>query len=117
MDRQDLLQALDWIYAPDYSQREIKIDPKRISYVLDVVNSNGDNRGLFNSRKYWKPYLSSYYRWLVLANMTLSNKKISNLERIFVGTCYNCPAEGPAQVSSPDVLVRSLQTETTLDKS
>ena len=30
-----------------------------------------------------QPYLSSYFRWLVLDNLTLSNTKINTIERIF----------------------------------
>jgi len=31
------------------------------------------------------PYLSSYYRWLVLDNLTLSDEKLTTLKRIFTG--------------------------------
>lgn len=116
-DRHDLRKALAWIYAPDYSEHSTEVSPERISYIINVVSeSENRSRNGFRGRKYWKPYLSSYYRWLVLDNMTLSNAKIAALEWVFTGSRLYSPAVGRAVApASPEVSIHSLKTETKTD--
>lgn len=90
-DRKHLHRALELVYAPDLSRRsdhQQRIDPERLQRVLANVRKNKNTRQ--NTR--WlgwnekqKPYLSAYYQWAVLDNLTLGEQKLDDLERIFLG--------------------------------
>lgn len=79
-DRQVLHQTLDYIYTPDYS-KEYNIDKTSLQKTLGVVKHHLDDDGdFFNTQT---PYLSSYFNWLVLDNLTLSGTRINTIERVF----------------------------------
>ena len=90
-DRYHLHKALALVYAPDLtsnSSQATDIDPARIKYVLDNVRKNKDrqrNQMSFGFDSKQKPYLSTFYKWLVLDNLTLNNSKIRMLEKVFMG--------------------------------
>ncbi|UOQ96586.1 MSEP-CTERM sorting domain-containing protein [Hymenobacter sp. 5317J-9] len=81
--RQVLHEALAYVYTPDFSQTE-PVDPSALAATLTVVRQNKDRNMdfLFGSQQ---PYLSTYFNWLVLDNLMLSEEKLSELDRIFMG--------------------------------
>lgn len=84
-DKLVLNQALAYVYEPDYS-KDYSIDEHSLGKTLDVVKVFKDRNGrsdFLESRK--QPYLTSYFNWLVLDNLTLSDSKIQTLEKIFFG--------------------------------
>ncbi|GAA4381686.1 hypothetical protein GCM10023186_21350 [Hymenobacter koreensis] len=82
-DRRTLHAALAYLYAPDYS-RQYNLDEKALLNTLAAVQENKtDNGSMFGSRL---PYLTSYFNWIVLDNLTLSNDKLDRLHRVFAGT-------------------------------
>lgn len=85
LDRQTLHQALDYRYAPEYGRR-YDLNESALARTLAVVKQHKDrsNRGdvMFGSHV---PYLSLYFNWLVLDNLTLSDTKIADLEQVFLG--------------------------------
>lgn len=86
-DKQTLENALGYIYSPDYSQK-YDIDQNSLSTTLKAIKGNKERNNTFiGSNK--KPYLSTYYNWLVLDNLTLSESKINMLERVF----FNAPKQ------------------------
>jgi hypothetical protein len=80
-DRNNLNQALNYVYSPDFSSNK-KINEKALLRTLEAIKSNKSNSDFFTSSNQ-KPYLSSYYNWLVLDNLSLSETKINTLERVF----------------------------------
>ena len=81
-DRYTLNKTLNYIYNSDYS-KNYNINKASLRKTLDAIKSDKDNQTpLFSAQL---PYLSSYYKWLVLDNLTLSDSKINLLERIFFG--------------------------------
>jgi hypothetical protein len=82
-DRHTLNDALAYVYAPDYS-KSYDIDEKGLQHTLNVVkmHKNSWGRSILETHT---PYLSSYYNWLVLDNMVLSDAKAKTLEMIFLG--------------------------------
>lgn len=80
-DRAILNETLSYLYAPDYS-KNYDIDKSSLFKTLNIIKEHkGKNRNsLFGNQT---PYLSSYFSWLVLDNLTLSNTKINNIERVF----------------------------------
>ncbi|SFF26240.1 MSEP-CTERM sorting domain-containing protein [Thermoflexibacter ruber] len=83
-DKKALHEALDYVYASSLEGESKKINAMRLESVLEEVQRNKEkiNWGWRNRQS---PYLSLYYNWLVLDNLTLSTEKIEKLSNIFVG--------------------------------
>ncbi len=80
-DRQVLHNALDFVYAPNY-ENTYSINKTSLKHTLQTVKSTKSRRGdLFMSSQ--TPYLSSFFHWLVLDNLTLSDAKIKTIDKIF----------------------------------
>lgn len=128
-DRKQLHQALEMVYAPNISesaQQLTHIEPTRIQRVLDNVNDNkGRTSNLggfsFGFEGKQKPYLSSFYKYIVLDNLTLSDQKIRTLNKVFLGDKlhknYNRRSRrfvvGPSR--SQEVTIDSVQINSTFD--
>lgn len=82
-DRSILNESLDYLYTPDYS-KNYDIDKVSLLKTLNIVKEHKDkNRNnLFGNQT---PYLSPYFNWLVLDNLTLSNAKINYIDKVFFG--------------------------------
>ncbi|WP_460503051.1 MSEP-CTERM sorting domain-containing protein, partial [Hymenobacter agri] len=81
--RQVLHEALAYVYTPDYTQPP-RVDAVALAATLAQVRQNKDrNFDLFFGSQL--PYLSTYFNWLVLDNLMLSERKINELELIFTG--------------------------------
>ncbi len=81
-DRRTLNKALDYIYTPDYSKK-YKIDSGSLENTIESIKSNkGRGRGLFTSDI---PYISRFFKWIVLENLSLSDSKIETIEKVFLG--------------------------------
>ncbi|GAB2778483.1 hypothetical protein HNQ93_001646 [Hymenobacter luteus] len=79
--RQALHQALAYIYTPDYSKPTPQINANPLLYTLERVRAHKDpSASVFGSEL---PYLSTYFNWLVLDNLTLSEEKLQRLEQVF----------------------------------
>lgn len=82
-DKKILNNALNYIYTPDYS-KEHDIDLTSLQKTIEEIKKHKDtNQELVFNNKI--PYLSSYFNWLVLDNLTLSETKINTIEKIFFG--------------------------------
>ena len=87
-DRISLNRALQYVYEPDHSTSgTFGINAEALKRTLDNMKANKEDNGrldriMSGSRT---PYLISYYRWLVLDNLTLTDKKIWELENVFLG--------------------------------
>ena len=81
MDKRVLTETLDYIYTPDYS-KDYQLDKASLQKTLTIVKHHKDKGswGFFGSQT---PYLSSYFNWIVLDNLTLSDKKINTIENVF----------------------------------
>ncbi|MDH5599437.1 MAG: MSEP-CTERM sorting domain-containing protein, partial [Cyclobacteriaceae bacterium] len=82
-DRRVLNETLDYLYNPNYAV-EYAIDTVSLRKTLDVIIDHKD-RNNFVLLGTQTPYLSSFYNWLVLDNLTLSDAKINKIENIFFG--------------------------------
>jgi hypothetical protein len=81
--RHVLHEALEYTYSPDYA-KHYDLDAAALTHTLAVVQQHKDsNWDLFMGSQ--QPYLSAYYNWLVLDNLTLPESKIADLQKIFVG--------------------------------
>lgn len=83
-DRYVLHETLHFVYTPNYEE-DYKINKKSLKNTLEVVKHNKSrNSGFFMSSQ--TPYLSSFFNWIVLDNLTLSDAKIKTIEKIFFST-------------------------------
>ena len=85
-DRIQLHKGLDYLYSSDYDENKSVPNPNSISATLTHI----ENFKVRRNRDFWSkndaiPLLDSYYKWLVLDNMTLSESKINLLNNVFVG--------------------------------
>ncbi len=78
-DRLVLTQALNYIYSPDYSKK-YSINKNALSKTLHVVTQRKKNFTVPI------PYLSAWFKWIVLGNMTLSYDKMNTIENVFFNT-------------------------------
>lgn len=83
-DKSVLNETLDYVYTPNYS-KDYTIDTKSLQKTLNYLKINKDkrwstNEGIFGTQT---PYLSTYFKWIVLDNLTLSDIKINTIEKIF----------------------------------
>lgn len=83
IDKFNLQKALNYVYFTDY-QNDTNIDAEALQKTLNVIKYQKKNTFfLFNQNQ---PYITSFYKWIVLDNLTLSDSKISHLENIFMAT-------------------------------
>ncbi len=82
MDKHTLNESLEYIYNPDFS-KDYEIDKSSVYNIISNIRSNKRRDYLFEHRQ--TPYLSFYYNWIVLGNLTVSEKKLKKMEQIFLG--------------------------------
>lgn len=112
-DKSVLNETLDYLYSPDYSKK-YGIDKTSLQKTLNVIKQHKDNNrgGIFGSQI---PYLSSYFTWLVLDNLTLSDTKINYIEKIFFGNASI--KVSPENIQNDNVKITNISTNSTFDKS
>ena len=82
-DRLVLKETLSYLYSPNYS-KSYSIDKQSLKNTLSVVKQH-KSRNLDMMFGGKLPYLSSYFTWIVLDNLTLSDAKINYIENVFFG--------------------------------
>jgi hypothetical protein len=112
-DKLVLNETLDYIYNPDYS-KEYKINKTSLQKTLTIVKHHKDRNQDFISGGQM-PYLSSYFNWLVLDNLTLSDSKINTIEKIFLGsTSFDLRGE---TIQNDEVKITNISSKSSYDKS
>ncbi len=111
-DKSVLNETLSYLYSPDYS-KQYDIDKSSLQKTLNVIKSHKDSRGgIFGNGI---PYLSSYFNWLVMDNLTLSDSKINTIEKIFFGnTSFELR---PENIQNDNVQISNISTNSTYDKT
>ena len=113
-DKSVLNETLSYLYSPDYS-KHYDIDKVSLQKTLNVIKSHKDHRnsrgGIFGNEI---PYLSSYFNWLVMDNLTLSDAKINTIEKIFFGTTSF--ELRPENIQNDNVQISNISTSSTYDK-
>ena len=114
-DKSVLNETLTYLYSPDYS-KEYNIDKASLQKTLNVIKSHKDHRDsrgeIFGNGI---PYLSSFFNWLVMDNLTLSDSKINTIEKIFFG---EAPFElRPENIQNDNVQISNISTNCNYDKA
>lgn len=116
--RRTLHAALAYVYTPDYA-KPYDLDAASLARTLATVRQHKDQgRDLIMGSQ--QPFLSTYFNWLVLDNLLLSESKLTTLESVFGvglnqlnnwqsdGFATNAPAPAPA-------ILRHLTARSTYD--
>jgi len=82
--KQTLGKALTYIYEPSYLETQPDININHIETLLEEINSvktaTESDWGFSES----VPFISPFYKWYVLENLTLSSDKVNSLEKLFL---------------------------------
>ena len=81
--RLTLHEALEYVYAPDYA-KTYDLNAASLARTLRTVRQHKSYASDFGFGA-GQPYLSTYFNWLVLDNLMLSDAKLNELERVFLG--------------------------------
>ncbi|MBK5723040.1 MSEP-CTERM sorting domain-containing protein [Dysgonomonas sp. Marseille-P4677] len=114
-DRNVLHTTLEYLYSPDYT-KEYKLNKNSISKTLDIIENQGNRRGttLYNST----PFLSSYYKWLVLDNLNISETKKALIRDLFYGKEANNPRKRTFAISdTTDIKITDIKHSSKYDSS
>ncbi len=115
-DKDVLHQSLAYVYSPNYS-KEYTIDTKSLQKTLSLIKRHKDNRNNIDSFfGTGTPYLSSYFNWIVLDNLTLPDSKINTIQKIFFKTITSNPPQFD-QIQNKNVHITNIATSSTYDKS
>lgn len=114
-DKSVLNETLSYIYSPDYS-KQYKINKSLLQKTLSVIKSHkdrsGSGDGFFGNGI---PYLSSYFNWLVMDNLTLSDTKIETIERLFFDTpSFELRTDN---IQNDNVQISAISSSSTYDES
>jgi len=112
-DKSVLNQTLNYLYTPDFS-KSYAIDKVSLQKTLNVVKNHKERNGdfIFGGQT---PYLSSYFNWLVLDNLTLSDSKINMIEKIFFGTTsFKIRKDN---IQNDNVKITNISTKSFFDKT
>lgn len=101
MDRATLNSMLTHVYAPDYlSESTLRLDMDSARRVLDNISSVKEGENFLSGKR--KPYLTTYYQWLVLDNLTVSDRRLNELERVFFGASAAATESEPTPAGGTD---------------
>lgn len=111
-DRNVLNVSLDYLYTPDYS-KNYNIEKSSLSKTLEIIKTHKEkNRNsLFGNKT---PYLTSFFSWIVLDNLTLSNAKIATIENVFFGE--HKAKQQFNRTQSTDVKISKIKSRSRYDK-
>jgi len=112
-DKIILNETLAYLYNPDYSKPH-HINTQSLQQTLSVIKHHKEGRrdillgaGL--------PYLSAWYNWLVLDNLTLSDAKINMIEKVFFGSTSFKLRSQTASVNSVQPSITGIKTNSVYD--
>ncbi len=114
-DKSVLHETLSYVYSPDYS-KSYELDKKSLRKTLTIIKNHKDRRGMNDGMfGHGMPYLSSYFNWLVMDNLTLSETKINTIEQIFFDKDpINFSSEN---IRNKDVEISDIATTSTYDNT
>ena len=111
-DKRVLNEALGYLYSPDYS-KQYHIDKISLRKTLHVLKHHKDRDVFFSSKQ--MPYLSSWFNWLVLDNLTLSDAKMNYMKQVFFGeTSFKLR---PENIRNANVEITNIASNSVYDTS
>jgi len=105
---------LEYVYSPDYT-KEYSISKSALRRTMRHVQKNKSRVNFFTLENN-TPYLSTFYNWIVLDNLTLSRDKINRINNIFFGHESRRTWRGEMQANE-EVYISKLTTDSNYDPS
>ncbi|MCX2743654.1 MSEP-CTERM sorting domain-containing protein [Mangrovivirga sp. M17] len=115
--RSNLMNALDYVYNPDFTESKASVWNGPLESTLTKIYQAKSNRNqLFMG--YNRPYLSSYYDWLVLDNLVLSDSKIKRLNKVFFNEKTDLPQRRQPMLrpENPNVNIEKVKVDSKYDR-
>ncbi len=114
-DKKTLNETLSYLYAPNYT-KAYHIDAESLKKTIAQIDANkGRNSFLMLSNQ--TPYISTYYNWLVLDNLTLSDDKINYINNVFFGKEVRSQSNRiSGDINNEDVEITSYSTESVFNE-
>lgn len=113
--RRVLHAALDHVYHANPSATEQdRLDTAAIAQVLHHVSANKEGRR-GRDQQGNTPFLTPFYNWVVLDNLTVSERKIADLRTIFLNEFTGNTARGGWRAPDNNVLLDTATTQSTYD--
>lgn len=113
-DRSNLHIALDYVYEPNLKEDK-PLDISSVGTVLNHIHAHKESNASFGTNQI--PYLTSYYKWLVMDNLTLSDQKLQLMEKIFLGKSETKVVVWDSLRKDDQVKLSSINTRTTYDST
>ena len=111
-ERSVLFDTLEYLYSPDYT-KEYDLNASSVLKTLKVVDENKQSQFFYNST----PYLSSYFKWLVLDNLNLSFNKKELIRNVFSYNESLYPqVEELSKVGNKEINIIDIQHRSNYDK-
>ena len=82
-DKNMLSRTLEYIYSPDYS-KDYRLSADAVNKMLSTIDHRVGRGDIFFYQS--TPFLSSYYKWLVMDNLNLSQSKKDMMRDLFNGS-------------------------------
>ncbi|MEO1012745.1 MAG: MSEP-CTERM sorting domain-containing protein [Bacteroidota bacterium] len=117
-DKKVLEETLDYVYSPDYN-KEYNINVESLQRTIAAIRQHKDGNGILIGSNQ-TPYLSTFFEWLVLDNLTLSDRKITHIENIFLGEVsadFNYQDRPGNVVQNQGVSITGLSTKSTYNEN
>ncbi len=114
-DKATLEHTLNYLYEPDYTV-SYDLDKESLKSTLQVIKKHKDRNGafIFGSQT---PYISTYFNWLVLDNLTLSDSKINYIEKVFFRKpSFNVRGRSE-NINNGNVTITNTTVESTYDET
>lgn len=115
-DRGNLDTALKFAYQQNLNEyKELNLNINAVKRSLENIKSmkEEDSRGWDIITKKI-PYISAFYNWYVLDNLSISNEKIKKLEFIFLGKTKEYFSDTMEDINK-DVIIDNIRVETRFD--
>lgn len=111
-DKMVLDETINYLYSPNFS-KSYAIDKGSLQITLNAIKKQKDRNGdfIFGTQT---PYLSTYFNWLVLNNLTVSDAKINTIENVFFGTTsFQVNRD---RIQNENVKITNIASKSTFDK-
>lgn len=109
--RQVLTAALEHVYQSDLSAPPEHVDTQALAQVLEQVQANRSRGGGWSRHN--TPFLSPYYNWIVLDNLSLSEERLAALRAVFLNDIPLLPPQRLWGPPSDEVTVEDTEVKST----
>ncbi|MBK8807105.1 MAG: MSEP-CTERM sorting domain-containing protein [Bacteroidales bacterium] len=111
--KKELTNILEYLYKPDYS-KQYTFNTLQVKECMSRISKHKRSNRMFLTGNE-TPYLTAYFNWLVLDNLTLSDNKMNYINEVFFGE----KKETDSFISGNDhwVYITDIKTRSSFDQN